>query len=157
MSEAYPHIKTLRDADIGFGIIPFRKGPLFRIMSPWNFTVDINGFRQEYVIPVGYEFDKASIPAILWGPPLNYTPDGLCTIPALVHDFLCDLYNGGSEWLKQKLGGSLPPCPPAELIHLNFYRMLQAEGVRPRKASIMYSAVRNFGPGGRLKPSTWFK
>lgn len=152
----YPLIQPIRDPDFGVGILPWAKGQLFRLRAPWPFSVNINGFAQSYVIPAGYEFDKASIPPVFWF--LGYLPDGLCTVPALVHDFLCDLYNGGSPWLTEALQGEVPPAPPVELIHLNFYNMLQAEKVKPRRAKVMYQAVRLFGPGGVLRPSTlWSK
>ena len=79
-------------------------------MEPWEFTVDSGGTRERFTIPVGYEFDKASVPPFFWGFPFNYTPDGLCTVPALEHDFLCDLHAGGSDWLRVRLT-PLPAAP----------------------------------------------
>lgn len=103
--------------------------------------------RVVFTIPAGYEFDKASVPSFLWGFPFNYTPDGLCTVPALEHDFLCDLHRGGSAWLKGRLG-VVPPAPPPAVIHRHFYDRLLEWGVRPSKARAMWVAVRSVGPGG---------
>jgi len=156
-----PRVTAIRSASVGYGLWPWSKGPLWRLEEPWAFQVlmerqpsgaaKVRGF----TIPKGYEFDKASIPSILWGFPLNYTPDGPCAVPALEHDFLCDLYTGGSAWLKERLG-ELPPSPSAEVIHRHFYDRLLQWKERPSKARTMYMAVRNFGPGGRARPSTWF-
>jgi hypothetical protein len=77
-----PDIIPIRDASIGFGLWPWSKGPLFRLVEPWEFTVDSGGTRERFTIPSGYEFDKASVPPFFWGFPFNYTPDGLCTVPA---------------------------------------------------------------------------
>jgi hypothetical protein len=158
-----PNITPLRDASLAFGLWPWSQGPLWRLEESWEFEVvtSRNGSGQPvtsqvFVIPAGYEFDKASIPSVFWGPPFNYTPDGLCTVPALEHDFLCDIFHGGSTWLRQQLG-ILPAAPPAAAIHRHFYDRLIAWGVRPSKAELMYSAVRNFGPGGRAWPKNWFK
>lgn len=147
-----PTIIPIRDASIGFGIWPWSKGPLWRCSSGWQF--EVGGV--PFCIPAGYEFDKASIPAVLWGPPFNYLPDGLCTVPALEHDFLCDIFTGGSDWLRLRLG-AIPKAPTAAEIHRHFYIRLLAEGVRPSKAKAMFQAVNNFGPGGRLRPSSWLR
>jgi hypothetical protein len=120
-----PDIIPIRDASIGFGLWPWSKGPLFRLVEPWEFTVDSGGTRERFTIPAGYEFDKASVPPFFWGFPFNYTPDGLCTVPALEHDFLCDLHAGGSEWLRVRLI-PLPAAPPTTVIHRHFYDRLLA-------------------------------
>lgn len=153
-----PQMVAIRSAEFGYGLWPWSKGPLWRLLEDWEFAVEAvpNGPSELFTIPRGYEFDKASIPSVLWGPPLNYTPDGPCAVPALEHDFLCDLYLGGSDWLKARLG-IMPAAPPAAVIHRHFYDRLLVWGERHRKASIMYAAVRNFGPGGRAWPKNWFK
>jgi hypothetical protein len=158
-----PEIEPVRDATLGFGLVPqiwpFNKwvrGPLWRLEEAWPFAVMNNNFSRDYVIPAGYEFDKASIPPIFWGAGLGYTPDGLCTVAALEHDFLCDLYHGGSPWLKEQLG-TLPPAPPATVIHQHFRDVLHRWGVRPSKELIMWAGVRALGPGGTLRPGTWLK
>lgn len=153
-----PDIHPLRDASFGFGVLPWAVGPLWELQEDWKFVVRNGGFEAEYVIPAGYQFDKASIPTAFWGFPLNYTPDGLCTVPALEHDFLCDLFAGGSEWLRGALADEYPAsCPPAPIIHRHFYFALLTWGVRIRKARVFWAAVRNFGPGGRLRPSVLLK
>lgn len=149
-----PDISPIRDADVGFGFWPWSKGPLFRLEEPWEFMIDSGGTREKFIIPHGYEFDKASIPSVLWGFPFNYTPDGLCTVPALEHDYLCDLYHGGSDWLKARLG-TIPAAPSTTVIHRHFYDRLLQCGVRPSKARAMWEGVRKFGPGSWIRPSTW--
>jgi hypothetical protein len=152
---SFPDITPIRDADVGFGFWPWSQGPLFRLEEDHIFLVRHSEYiEEEFIIPSGYEFDKASIPSILWGFPCNYTPDGLCTIPALEHDYLCDLYHGGSKWLKDRLG-VIPEAPSSTVIHRHFYDRLLQCGVRPSKASAMYEGVRKFGPGSWIRPSTW--
>jgi len=153
-----PDITPLRDAHIGFGLWPWSKGPEWRLDEEYGFWVKVReGLWIKMRIPKGYKFDKASVPPVFWGFPFNYTPDGLCTVPALEHDFLCDIFAGGSEWLREQLGDDYPDKLPAEVIHRHFFDRLNTWGVRPSKAKTMYAGVRNFGPGGRARPSSWFK
>lgn len=152
-----PKVEPIRDADFGFGLLPWAKGKLFELQEDWRFPVCNSGFSREYVIPAGYQYDKASIPPLFWGFPFNYTPDGLCSVPALEHDFLCDLFTGGSEWLRGALADEYPEVPPAPVIHRHFYHALLTWGVRISKARVFWWAVRNFGPGGRLRPSVLWK
>lgn len=150
MNKAQLNISPVRDADLGFGLLPWAKGPLFVLKSDYIFKVNIpNKYYGEFTIPAGYQFDKASIPSFFWGPPFNYTPDGLCTIPALEHDFLCDLLTGGSHWLRGKLGANII-APPAWAVHEHFKLRLKEENVRSGKASLMGAAVRWFGPKGKF-------
>lgn len=149
-----PDIEPIKDADFLFGIWPWSRGPMWELQEPWSFTVDNGGFKADYLIPEGYRFDKASVPSYFWS--FGFTPDGLCTVPALEHDYLCDVYSGGSEWLQQQLG-KMPESPPAQVIHRHFYDKLVVWGMRPAKARVMWEGVRNFGPGGRMRPSSWFK
>lgn len=158
-----PDITPVRDASLGFGLIPriwpfskWIKGPLWRLEEAQVFAVNNNGFAGEFTIPAGYEFDKASIPPLFWGSGFGYTPDGLCTVAALEHDYLCDLYHGGSAWLKQQLGGVIPKAPPAPVIHQHFRDVLHRWNVRGSKEWIMWAGVAALGPGGRLRPSSWF-
>lgn len=144
-------LKPLRDSDIGYGILPWAQGPIWEVEEDYAFDVSVNGILRTYLIPAGYKSDKASIPPLFWS--IGYTPDGLCTNAALCHDVLCDLFNGGSEWMKEKLGG-LPEPLPAQTIHRFFYERLLQDGVRPRKAWIMWKAVSLFGPGGYLRWGT---
>lgn len=152
-----PDITCLRDPEFGFGLLPWAKGPMWQLEEDYTFRLykDIWPIDQVYTIPAGYQFDKASIPALFWGPPFNYTPDGLCVMPALEHDYLCDLLTGGSYWLVEHLG-DLPLAPPAWAVHCHFYRRLLQEGVRPRKAALMGRAVAAFGPQGWARPSAIF-
>lgn len=156
MTQDTPLTSAIRDADLFFGIWPWAKGPLFRLDENWSFPFWDGTRYQTLTIPEGYEFDKASIPPMFWGTPFNYTPDGLCTVPALEHDFLCDLLTGGSLWLKEHMGVTkLPKITSTTLVHQHLYRRLLEYGVRPSKAKAMWEAVRKFGPGSWLRPSTW--
>jgi len=147
-----PSLMPIRDASLFFGVWPWSKGPMWQLTEPWAFVAS----GQRFVIPAGYLFDKASIPSVLWGFPLNYTPDGLCTVAAMEHDFLCDLLNGGSAWLRAHCEPAMLIPLPAASVHRHFFERMLEYGVRRSKARVMYSAVRNFGPGGRMRPSTWF-
>jgi hypothetical protein len=122
----------------------------FELLEPWTF--EVHGFGS-FTIPQGYQFDRASTPKIAWL--LGFTRDGLAEVPALEHDFLCDLLSGGSEWLSNKLG-TLPECPPPGVVHQHFETRLLEEGMRPSKARTMGFAVKSLGPKGWLKPSRWF-
>ena len=87
-----PRIAALRDASIGYGILPWANGPMWELQERYVFRIvypDRDPGRL-FEIPEGYQFNKASVPPLFWGFPFGYTPDGLCTVPALEHDFLCD-------------------------------------------------------------------
>lgn len=164
MSDFIPSIEPVRDASLGFGLLPrfvcwWVRGPLWRLQEDYVFR--LSGRRCMTVcpaltfrVPKGYEFDKASIPPLFWGTPFNYIPDGLCTVAALEHDFLCDLLTGGSAWLLDELG-ALPECPPARMIHEHFRLRLHECGVRAPKAEAMGRAVAALGPQGWAWP--WVK
>lgn len=148
----YPNIISLRDPDFGYGIWPWSRGPQWLTKGPHQFKVQTPGYgHMAFQIPDGYVFNKASTPPIFWGPPCNYTPDGLCTIPALEHDFLCDLLTGGSDWLKSVFHGELPKAPPAPAVHEHFRLQLLRYGVRPTKANTWGKLVALFGPKGKLR------
>lgn len=151
-----PIMYAVEDPQWFFGVWPWSHGPLFELGENWEFLfLDPTGVRK-FVIPKGYQFDKASIPPLLWGFPFNYLPDGKCTVPALEHDFLCDLYLGGSPALFDMMGYEPAPVHTTD-IHKHFYNRLLDYGVRPSKARAMWEAVRKFGPGSWIRPSTWFK
>ncbi len=156
-----PIIRPVRDASVGFGLLPrwlcpWVKGPMWRLAEGYDFSLIAPCCMTtcgavHYHIPAGYEFDKASIPPLFWGPPFNYFPDGLCTDPALEHDFLCDLLTGGSEWLEETLG-ELPASPPAWMVHEHFRLRLHEAGVRRGKAEAMGRTVAALGPQGWAWP-----
>lgn len=158
-------IRPIRDPSLGFGFLPrflfwrWVKGPLWRLEEEHVFTLAVPRCTAScgpcvFRIPVGYEFDKASIPPLFWGFPFNYLPDGLCTNPALEHDFLCDLLSDGSPWLKNKLI-ILPAAPPAWMVHEHFRLRLHEAGVRRGKAEAMGRTVAAMGPQGWAWP--WIK
>jgi hypothetical protein len=149
---SYPLIIPIRDADFGYGLLPWAKGPEWESVDPHKFTlVDSTGKSWDFEIPGRYRFNKASTPPILWGPPFNYTPDGICTKRSLEHDFLCDILIGGSEWLKAQYGGSLPSIPPAAEIHRYFQNGIIEDGMREGRAKAWGRMVSWFGPKGKLK------
>lgn len=157
-----PSIIPIRDASLGYGILPGRlfwwvRGPQWQLQEDYHFCLvsprcTSNCGPMFYRIPAGYTFDKASVPPLFWGTPFNYLPDGLCTVPALEHDYLCDLLTGGSEWLRNELGGRLPKCPPAAMVHEHFRLRLHECGVRHGKAEAMGQAVAALGPKGWAWP-----
>lgn len=153
MTTKTPLIIPISDPEIGFGFLPGARGPLFRLEEDWDFQFWDGCVYHCLTIPAMYEFDKASIPSFFWGLPFNYLPDGLCTVPALEHDFLCDLYYGGSDWLREKIGPLLKV--ETKFVHAHFYHRLREYGVRPTKAKIMWQGVRKFGPGSWLRLHTW--
>lgn len=152
MNGHYPSLIPIRDPDPLFGVWPWSQGPMWRLDGAYAFTVCKEEFQQEYVIPDGYEFDGQSVPGVLHGFPFYYGPAGVGMRAGLIHDFLCDLYQGGSDWLRVHLGHPLPPCPPAQTIHAVYYDIQLADNQRPAKAKATWLAVSLFGPGGRLRP-----
>lgn len=146
-----PRIRSLRDPDFAFGLWPWSKGPLWQTEEAHPFAILVPGWQHlKYKIPAEYRFNKASTPSLLWGPPLNYLPDGLATVPSLEHDFLCDLITGGSPWLTERLGDIYPKLPPSAVVHEHFRLQMRRYGVRPTKADAWGKAVALIGPRGRL-------
>lgn len=142
---------ALRDSDLGFGLVPWARGPMWRLDEEYRFCLEVDGVEAApaYCIPQGYEFNKASVPPLFWS--LGFTPDGLVTVPALEHDFLCDLLTGGSYWLRERLPAWLLQAPPAWAVHEHFERRCLEWGMRPSKARTMGLTVKLFGPGGKLR------
>ncbi len=172
-----PRLEAIRDADLGYGLacVFWAKPPLWELQEWYMFALRGVTPVQYFLIPRKYQTDKASIPTIFAGWPLNYTPDGLCTVPALEHDFLCDLWHGGSEWLESALCVcphcrqtenhttgceysmvpiGMPEAPKAHQIHEHFRLRLHEWGVRYAKAELYGKGVAMFGPGGAYRPST---
>lgn len=61
-----------------------KKG-LFRLVVDYMFTWGPEGFKKRLICPAGYEYDKASVPRLLWG---IARPDGPWEAAALFHDRL---------------------------------------------------------------------
>lgn len=79
-------------------------------------------------VPKGFEFDGASIPKPLWsvmGGPL----EGPYVRSAALHDHGCRTRT-----------------EPSRVVHDRFYASMRAEGVGAIRATLMYRAVRHFGP-----------
>lgn len=147
-----PRIRALRDASIGYGLLPWVTGPRWELAEDYTFTLAVSNAEAApcYYIPAGYQFDKASVPPCFWGFPFHYLPDGLCTVPALEHDYLCDLLTGGSAWLRDRVPSWMLTPPPVRAVHEHFEVRLLQFGVRPGKARAMGLAVKILGPGTRL-------
>lgn len=152
-----PVIVPIRDAQPFAGLWPWSRTAAWRLVEPYTFQLEHGGLILTYTIPAGYEFDGQSVPGLLHGFPLYYGPAGVGMRAGLVHDFLCDLFTGGSPWLREQLGGTLPPIPPAQVIHDTYKRIQLEDGQRPGKARTTHLAVSLFGPGGKLRPSSWFR
>ncbi len=147
-----PRDRPIRDPGLFFGLWPWAKGPEWETEDEHRFTCLVPGWTHlGYRIPRGYRYNKASTPPLLWGPPFNYLPDGLARVPALEHDFLCDLLTGGSPWLKAHLSDTLPKCPPPQVVHEHFHLQMLRYGVRKSKADAWHAAVAMVGPKGRLR------
>jgi hypothetical protein len=127
-----PQISVLQNADFGFGIWPWAKGPLYRLEERDGWTFNVEG--RTFTVPHGYCFDGASVPAFFWGAPFGYTPFGLHIAAALEHDYLCDL---GKQ-------GKLPF--PSKVAHAHFERRLIEDGLRKGQVWTMGHAVKWFGP-----------
>lgn len=147
-----PRIVPIRDAGLFYGIWPWAKGPEWQTAECHSFSLLVPEYAHlSYLIPEGYKFNKASTPPIFWGPPFNYLPDGLATVPSLEHDFLCDLITGGSPWLIEQFGGDLPKGPPAPVVHEHFRLQMRRYEVRPSKADAWGKVVAYVGPKGKLR------
>lgn len=147
-----PKDRAIRDPGLFFGLWPWAKGPEWEMEEEHRFRILVPDYKHlRYRIPVGYRYNKASTPSLLWGPPFNYLPDGHARVPSLEHDFLCDLLLGGSDWLKAQFDGVLPRVPPAEVVHEHFRRQMLRYGVRPSKAKAWHTAVAMVGPKGKLR------
>lgn len=126
---------------------------MFALEHNWSFVVHLaDGSQREYLIPAGYQFDGASVPAILqriFGAS-GYSAFGLHIAAALEHDFLCEIGAGGSVWLRRQFSGSLPAKISSRDTHAHFARRLREDGVRPGQAAVMAAAVKWFGPRWKL-------
>jgi Protein of unknown function (DUF1353) len=100
-------------------------GRKIRLLEQFTFT-DSNGRR--WPVPPGAIADGASIPWQFWsiiGGPL----DGPYRNPSIVHDYYCD----------SRTRKSLD-------VHAMFYSAMLCAEVGPKRAFIMYEAVKRFGP-----------
>jgi hypothetical protein len=96
-----------------------------KVYKTFNY-IDSDGRR--WVVPEGTESDGASIPQIFWsligGPFEDKYRDA-----SIVHDLYC--VKKTRKW---------------QDVHKVFYDAMQARGVSPKKAWLMYMAVEEFGP-----------
>lgn len=99
-----------------------------RLMRLEEDFVYIDDKGDEWIAPKGSITDGASIPKAFWsilGAPLS----GKYRRAAVIHDVYC----------KNQL-------VPHEQVHEVFYKAMLTDGVGPRKAKLMYFAVKHFGP-----------
>ena len=149
---SYPYIRPLSDAQAS--LLPWAKGPTWILLADWLFTVEQQGQEWNYRIPAGFCFDGQSIPSLFHGWPFHYTPEGVGMRAGLEHDWLCWLYQGGSTWMKEQFPEGLPKPPPVQVIHDHYRAVQLKDGQRPAKVFMTGWAVKLFGPGGYLRPST---
>ncbi|QDP52329.1 MAG: hypothetical protein Unbinned4162contig1001_29 [Prokaryotic dsDNA virus sp.] len=102
-------------------------------------TIPYGGQRYRIVLKVGFIFDGASIPPIVWsiaGSPFVNDGAGQYRLAAAIHDGLCD---------KHELRSTIA--------HNVFSRILELEGISRWQRFKMVSAVKMFGPTftGRLQ------
>jgi hypothetical protein len=99
---------------------------LYELIEDYTYACTVDDVKISITVPVGFEYDGASIPAIGWV--ATYTPfhpDVMCA--ALVHDFL---YDGNTLGVDRYTADSI------------LYQLLVENGVREQVAEIMYQAVR---------------
>lgn len=153
MNDEYPDIRPISDAETS--LLPWAKGPVWMLYKPWPFAFrDENGRDWHFTIPAGFLFDGQSVPSIFHAWPLRYGPSGVGMKAGLCHDWLCACAEWVSEWVKAQFDGVKPEMPSYQAIHQVYYDIQMEDGQRPRKAYCTWLAVRLFGPGGLLRPST---
>jgi hypothetical protein len=109
----------------GSAIIAHVSGKMWRSVEHITWRQENGGHVH---IPPGVVFDGASIPRQAWsviGHPLS----GPYVLPALLHDYECDVRMTASA-----------------TVHRRFYYALRAQGVGMVRATVMWTAVRVFGP-----------
>lgn len=143
----HPWVEAARDADTFWPFWPGSQGPCWQTQETHHFALAFDPTRL-FTIPAMYLYDKASVPMPFWGFPFYYTPDGTCSLGALEHDFLCDLLAGGSDWLREQFGGTLPDAPEPWEVHLHFRIRLYQCHTRFSKAETMGNMVAALGPRG---------
>ncbi|HEY1083712.1 MAG TPA: DUF1353 domain-containing protein [Prosthecobacter sp.] len=133
-----PQLSVLRNPGFLWG-----KG-VYALEQEWHFEVAGYG---KFIVPLGYEFDGASIPRILWSA-TGYTPYGLHIGAAVEHDYLCDIGSKTTAFLKWMTARQLPipQAVPSAVAHEHFYQRCLADGVRPSQAWTMGQTVKIFGP-----------
>lgn len=100
-------------------------GRHMQLNAPFAF---VDGTEERWDVPNGTRIDGASIPRMLWS--ITGSPyDGKYRDASVVHDFYCSVR-----------------ARPCEATHLMFHEAMLVSGVSPRKAAIMYAAVRYAGP-----------
>jgi hypothetical protein len=96
------------------------------ILSPYQYT-DCAGVT--HAVPSGFVFNGASIPRAAWSI-IGFTPlSGALLGPSLIHDYLCEQIAFTSAQ-----------------VHDLFYEAMIANKVDELSASMMYAAVREYGP-----------
>ena len=109
-----------------------------------------DGFRQKLIIPTGFDFDLASIPAILWSI-TKIAPDRLRWTAPLIHDFLYEYKgklpkNSYKEWDKSLNGWvNNKDIWTRKNADRMFCRLMREDGIGWRHRRMAYRAVRAAG------------
>lgn len=98
-------------------------------------------------VPDGTKNDGASIPRWLWGM-FGLKPDGLHRAAALVHDYLCA---SKGHFTDESFEGFGKDRLSSQETHELFSLLLQAASVPKFRATLMYKAVRVFGPRWKVR------
>jgi hypothetical protein len=128
-------------------ITPIR-GDLYKLDAQYVYTWKHQGAERRITVPLGFEYDGASIPRILWTL-VNITPDGLHRAAALIHDWIYRNRGNLGDSYQKFLEDSWKTIPNGkwERIHADrmFARLLREAEVPKFRRRIMYLAVRLLG------------
>jgi len=107
----------------------------------------VNRDYYKLIIPTGFEFDLASVPAILWTP-TGIAPDRLRWTAPLIHDFLYEhrgnLPKGSYKIWDDDLGGwvNSKDIWTRKNADKMFCRLMREDGISKFKRRMAYRAVR---------------
>lgn len=120
--------------------MPFKDSPVFAQIGPRKFELreplKYEGNRDEWLVPVGFTTDLASVPQFLWS---MFPPFGNYTTAAIIHDFLYE-----ERPLSRHPAGGYEPISRKDADGV-FLRIMKEEGVSWWRRRVMYRAVRTFG------------
>lgn len=94
-------------------------------------VADAHGISHRVEVPVGYRFDGASIPRLVWSL-IGHPFDPTFALAACVHDWYCDISVISGDYQTRVIGDAV------------FFALLARAGVPWWKRSLMYLAVRGY-------------